>query len=609
MPWTHVLQSGYRDVKGEYVGGSEITHLAAYRGKMYATNGYWMDARQDTQSAQVLIQEGANARWRVELDFSKAADLWDVPGASFSHAVRGTVLKALDVTKDSKGKSVSKKLLLAAGLVYMADDGTTGKNTHIMVGKPIKNLMKTPRDAQVYTDPTTKEQRIFMLVGNYGVVSGVYDANSDDILWDGKPEETSATGHFRTRALGLTEQSGKLYFSAGGQIWVRRLGQAKWKVTFQHSGSQLSDAVGGVRGLSSVDKDSDEGSDKLIYVWAPNSKTKADIRHLSAGNEVEEFKLQTLFGHYGKGVRGSGQAKYALGAFNNFYKITDPRTKKSMHIMGLMSQVSGAAQVRMWHSFYGGAIYAVRENASTYHVGEVNGVFRPGRPPLVAARTFMLSPFPGEEHVLYVGGFDANYYVSTNTAWVYKAGLGVVLRRSTLAKGCGICVSEPGLILDRNAVAGMEGLKNYTCEDADAFLEQQSVEKGCIKFPDGWKKNCCMDEKGRKIRTKIVETRTPAPTTTAPPPAPPPATPPPKCTPPPPPPCHSPAQVRPLQWRQADADILCWEEPGARLHVQMGRRIPEQPQDEDALREGEGVLEQVVLRPARHLQYLPEGQW
>ena len=50
-----------------------------------------------------------------------------------------------------------------------------------------------------------------------------------------------------------------------------------------------------------------------------------------------------------------------------------------------------------------------------------------GKPMLEAPRAFSLSPFEGEENVVYFGGFDANGNDSTNRAWIFKAGLSTVI--------------------------------------------------------------------------------------------------------------------------------------------------------------------------------------
>lgn len=69
--WERSYSAGYLDDNGKYAGGSEILHLVAHKGKLYAAAGYWMDKRNiwygggssDTGWAQILRLDGPNARW------------------------------------------------------------------------------------------------------------------------------------------------------------------------------------------------------------------------------------------------------------------------------------------------------------------------------------------------------------------------------------------------------------------------------------------------------------------------------------------------------------------------------------------------------------------
>ena len=79
--WRQSYDAGYFDAQGKWAGGSEIMHLAAHAGSLYAANGYWLDARWvippegQKQSAQVLRLDKANGQWQVDLDLGKANDL------------------------------------------------------------------------------------------------------------------------------------------------------------------------------------------------------------------------------------------------------------------------------------------------------------------------------------------------------------------------------------------------------------------------------------------------------------------------------------------------------------------------------------------------------
>ena len=74
--WALSYDAGYRDTNGAYAGGSEIMHLVSHQGKLYAANGYWMDAHwvippdAQKQSAQVLRLDKPDDNWQVVYDYN-----------------------------------------------------------------------------------------------------------------------------------------------------------------------------------------------------------------------------------------------------------------------------------------------------------------------------------------------------------------------------------------------------------------------------------------------------------------------------------------------------------------------------------------------------------
>ena len=83
--------------------------------------------------------------------------------------------------------------------------------------------------------------------------------------------------------------------------------------------------------------------------------------------------------------------------------------------------------IKLKQKFYAGGCYGVRWASGEYTTGEVNGRYSPGKPVLEAARAFSHSPFVGEENVIYIGGFDANFHDATNKAWIFKAGINPIV--------------------------------------------------------------------------------------------------------------------------------------------------------------------------------------
>jgi hypothetical protein len=114
-----------------------------------------------------------------------------------------------------------------------------------------------------------------------------------------------------------------------------------------------------------------------------------------------------------------------LGSYNDFCPVADPVTGETVHLFGFQAVVSGEMALSSKGNYYPGAMYAFRTADGSYSVREINGTYSPGKPALIAARTFALSPFG--DNRLFVGGNDTNFYLSTDMAWIFSADLSVVL--------------------------------------------------------------------------------------------------------------------------------------------------------------------------------------
>ncbi|MHC4098924.1 MAG: hypothetical protein ACYSUY_18645, partial [Planctomycetota bacterium] len=104
--WEQSFKAGMIDVSsGKPIRGTEIVHLAAHKGRLYAGNGYWMDTRgyADIPWSQVLVLDSPDATWKVDLAL----------GAGH---LRVTALESVTFTTDADGKALPTpvNLLLAA---------------------------------------------------------------------------------------------------------------------------------------------------------------------------------------------------------------------------------------------------------------------------------------------------------------------------------------------------------------------------------------------------------------------------------------------------------------------------------------------------------------
>ena len=437
--WRQSYDAGYLDRSGAYAGGSEIMHLVAHQGKLYAANGYWVDARWvippegRKQSAQVLRLDAAGGQWQVDLDTGQSNGL----GLDY---MKGNVLKSVTFTRDGAGALLASPrnlLVMAAGAnferggavsVWVRDD-ENGTWSHSLVrhGSSAGGVRWVPRDMEVHRDKVTGIERLFLSLGNPGIVSGVYDeAAEGGIRWNRHLEfPFLEEGSFRTRPLGMTRANGSLYFSEGGAIYQRMDGeQAGYrKVLDLHEDTDTD--VGGIRGLTALAHPDSDG-ESLLFLWAPGDHSPSQIKRMDPDGKGgftlhDEVRVIDLMSD-SLGL----EVTYTLGAHNMMYPVVDPATGELVHLIGFQGNIRGKNELRWKGSaLYAGAMYAVRRADRTYEVMEVNNSFAPGMPVLVSPRTFCLSPF--QDGALYVGGHDTSRKISDDMAWIYEAPVEVAL--------------------------------------------------------------------------------------------------------------------------------------------------------------------------------------
>ena len=440
--WQWSYAAGYFDSSGDYAGGSEVMHVIPHKGKLYAANGYWEDSHWvvpdgvPKQSTQVLRLDSSDGTWEVDLDMGKESS----PDLNF---MKGNILKSVTFTKDGDGNDLSSPqnlLVMSAGTiishvcVWVRDDSTenwahqvvhSGQAQKSVRGKPGTKRW-VPRAMEMHTDRITGQERIFLVLGNPGIISGVYDPNSPTkIRWD-QEVEFPKNDFLDVRPLGMTVANGVLYFSGGGTIYQRNDGPEPSYSEVLTLEEELDVEMGGIRGLSAIDNPNGEGH-SLIFMWIPNREVTGQINRLDPdGNggftvhrEVETRDLiNTLLG--GDVVRRS-----VLGAYSEFYPLKDPVTGETVHLIGFQARVDTDPS-HICYGFYSGGMYAIRTADQKYHVGEINGSYSAGKPVLKGPRSFALSPF-GDDR-LFVGGNDTNFIPSTDMAWIFSADLDVWFR-------------------------------------------------------------------------------------------------------------------------------------------------------------------------------------
>jgi len=448
--WTVSFVAGCLDSNGHYAGGSQVIHLVAHKGQLYAAAGYWKDRHNfqyggtnpETGWGQILRLSAPEASWTVDLELGP-------------RHMRPELLASVTFTQDADGNALPKPdtLLIAATF-----DGTGQRGVHVFVRDDSKNSWSrtdviagdtgrrgednSVRTARVYRDRVTGREHLFLSVGIVGLFRAEYDPTRPGRLtWSATPEFVPSG----TRILGLAEANGSLLVSEGSRIFRRVDGPApRYEIIADLDGEmdtatdrkQFS-AIGGIRGLTAMPAPRG-GLQSLLFMWHPGRTSKGCIMRLDQESDgrytrhPEECLARLVSQHVGVPI------PFILGAYSFFMPVADPSTGEILHIIGLESFVPiTAGQELTAHSqrkglggMYAGAMYALRDSRGGWRVGEVNGKFQPGMAELVSVYTYALSPFGGQDaERIYLGGYDCNDYPSTDTSWAYRTDLKNLLMR------------------------------------------------------------------------------------------------------------------------------------------------------------------------------------
>ena len=345
--WSQSYSAGYNDEQGSFAGGSEVMHLVPHKGKIYAANGYWMDSHWvippegQKQSAQVLRLDSTDSSWQVDLDTGKSNGL----GLEY---MKGNVLRSVTFTRNGSGEILSEPenlLVMASGSNFEKggavsawvrdDDSGDWNHTLVRHGSSVGGIRWVPRDMEIHTDKVTGVEKLFMSLGNPGIVAGTYDESiPGKIRWDRNLEfPFLKEGSFRTRPLGITVANGSLFFSEGGAIYRRVDGKVPSysKVLDFHEDTDTD--VGGIRGLTAIKNPNGPGQ-SLLFLWAPGDRSECQVKRMDpvgVGQYTvhDEVKLIDLMSE----TLGA-EVTYTLGAHNMMYPIIDEDSGETVHLIG-----------------------------------------------------------------------------------------------------------------------------------------------------------------------------------------------------------------------------------------------------------------------------------
>lgn len=407
-------QAGETDPQGRFLGGTEILHLVAHAGRLYAGNGYWMETdipRGQVKGAQVMVLEEAGGAWREAHQLENCG--------------RVTALAELVFTTDGQGRALERPVrLLAAGsdtlrrfggqAVLDVLDDATGRWTRSIAHPGGKGVRL--RALAVHRDQVTGVDRVFAAIGTAGVVSGVLDPSAPGFIrWDPKPE----LGPVSMRPMSFARIGDRLHVSVNTAIFRREDGPGPTWTQVYATDVRATSGNGGIRGLSVV-REPETGLDSLLFYILGSFRRVTPDRGYAQTIELD----QNAFLDQAWGV----ETRRVLAAYNDMLPLVRASDGRVFHLIGFQALFGRAAGRKTNHGREAGGWFFVRDDQAAYRLVQVIDPNLDPMPDLVAVRCYALSPLAGEEgRVIYFGGFDANHKPRHNTAWIFKAGVDEVL--------------------------------------------------------------------------------------------------------------------------------------------------------------------------------------
>jgi hypothetical protein len=406
-----VYQAGTRDLDGRFMGGTEIMHLAAHAGRLYAaTSTLWDQPGEDPAvGAQVLVLDRPGGAWRVEYEFE--ARNWRMS------------LVSLTFTGDRHGRALPEPvpMLLAApsdgqghAAIHSRDE-RTGTWTRMVLAA------QSPRTASVrslchHRDTVTGIEHVFAGALPGGLFRGGYDASvPGGIHWDDTPELSGYKG--RPMAFAVCE--GALHVAIKPHLYRRVDGEApRWEKVYTLP-EEVARISSGLRGLTSVPHPSGPGECLLAALEGPQARiVRLDPRE--GYRETAELDVLQFLG-----TQWDRRPGYAIAAYDDMTPVPLPGGAGTALLIGIEATHSTQHETHPKDGWEPSGKYLIRYPDQRYALRHIVDPSLAPMPPLVSTRTILRSPF--EPQTVYFGGYDPNSMPAHNTGWVFSAPLDVAL--------------------------------------------------------------------------------------------------------------------------------------------------------------------------------------
>lgn len=430
--WSKDIDLPFTDINGQSLTGTEIIHLVAHKGKLYAGNSYWNEYLAPRRG-QIWEKSSPSGDWK--LDYQMPLKHSRVPS-----------LYSFVFQQDKNGNAVPADTILFAAATYDKGSGVNGPAVLFMRDDETGAWLKTDlgytnhafaytqiRSMGFYRDTETQADIVFAGANPAptGVYAGRYDVGlPEKIIWDNEPEFTP-NGY--QRIMGFAVCNDTLYMATQREIYKRVNGanpSQRWVQVFNLATPAVINLYG-----ANID---------------PYWLNEEDIRGFRAIEDPLGSGQVLIFGALNHIFRLSPKTGYQLLAEQNIESLLESVTESDFHYLQTQiikdftdQQTGQTVQLIGFEAFYDTSYLAANpqpnfggfnlpgwyferrqsDNGIQYTLKEiVDPAVNPQPDSLARVRTFEISPFPQDSgRVIYAGGF-APWFVPqvTNTAWIYK---------------------------------------------------------------------------------------------------------------------------------------------------------------------------------------------
>jgi hypothetical protein len=413
-------------------------NLAAHQGRLYAgmaaafeRGGY------SGHSASVYMKENAKAGWRLDADFGPGTErVGAMLSVRLRHGPNGKPIPGGPVEALVAGVIKLRRAGEPSPLRVWVKNDQTGKWQVSVVSK-MHVTGYNVRDLIVHRDQVTGADVVILGASPapLGLFRAAYDPDAPGQLrWSDAPEPVEGQSEVG-KWFGMAEVNGVLLASNDRAIYRRVDGRAaRWVrvAEFPPAGESGNPEV---RGLTAVPNPSERTSwperEMLFFstqgkLWRMRVPPAIETEHA----RQEELDMRSFLSReLGRPVL------YAEAAFNrlrSFPQLGRAELFRPVGVQFVYGEGSLREQRRKLRgrgldpasaTFPKQAYYMLRNQRGEY---TLRSIFDPTEPDrlLFLARDFEVSPFPGEENVIYAGGFNGSFFKgSLGTAWVYRGEL------------------------------------------------------------------------------------------------------------------------------------------------------------------------------------------